>query len=213
MFEMEERVFEFEYNGTTYYYNRVREADNVIVEKDKDGKDKFIGKFKCGRCNGQGYSTWRRSNGICYECRGLGYSKYILLTTKNKSTAERRIVAKKEKKEAERDENYKKMLATNMEKTIAKYGESFYLVLDTIEYSTYKSRDYLKSKGVWWNPDWMCWWIKSIGNEEDFKDFQTYKIAVSDVLNEYNRIDDMKIRSVVLKYLDWLETKKGRVIV
>lgn len=210
---LEEQVFEFEYNGTTYYYNKTRKADQVRVEKDKEGKDRFVGKFKCTRCNGQGQSTWRRDNGICYECRGLGYYTNILTATKNKETAERRIVAKKKKKEAQKDENYKKMIADNLKRTMIKYGEKIYLILDTVEYSTYKSREYLKSKGAWWNPDWMSWWVRSIDNEEDFKDFQVYEINVSDVLNEYNKVNDMKIRTVVLHYIDWLESKKGEVIV
>lgn len=30
---MEEQVFRFEYEGMTYYYNRVDKPDNIILEK------------------------------------------------------------------------------------------------------------------------------------------------------------------------------------
>lgn len=214
MFGCTEQVFEFEYNNVTYYYNKVRKAESIRVEQDKDGKDKFIGRFTCGRCGGQGQSTWRPHNGICYECKGLGYYTNILNTTKNKETAERRIAANIAKKEAQRTEAQNKLLADNLQKTTSMYGDKFHVILDTKEFSTYGSREYLKSKGARWNPDWQCWWTKHTDTvDEDFKDFQTYEIPVSMVLNEYNRIDNFRLRGTVLKYLDWLEAQKGKVIV
>lgn len=211
---MENKIFDFEYQGIKYYYIRNRKADRVRVEKDKDGKDKFVGIFNCTKCGGAGQGGWRRDNGICYDCHGLGYYTIILNTTKNISTAERRIKADKEKKERQQDENRKKMLEDNLRRNLYKYSEIFYIILDTLEHSTYNEREYLKSKGARWNPDWDCWYVKKYDNvESDFKDFQIYEIPLEKVMNENNWISWTTIRGVVLKYKDWLESKRGVEIV
>lgn len=210
---LEDRIYDFEYQGTKYYYIRKSEANTIKVEKDKFGKDRFIGVYKCTRCGGEGQSNWRPHNGICYECKGIGHTTVILDTTKNISTAERRLQASKDKKEAEKNEAQKQLLERNLQNTQNLYGDEFYLILDTLEYSTYKSKEYLKSKGARWNPDWTCWWTKSTDTvAEDFKDFQLYKIPVKEVINEYNRIKNDGIRTAVYKYRDWLESKRGVVV-
>lgn len=211
---MEEQVFSFEYEGMTYYYNRVDKPDNIILEKDSNNKDKFIGRFKCPRCGGKGQSTWRPSMGICYMCRGKGYYTNILNVTKNIETAKRRIASKVAKRSKQEEEKRQELLNKNMEYTVKRYSDEFYIILDTLETSTYKTREYLKSKKAMWNPDWICWWIKAeIMNEEDFKDYKICKIPVNTVLNEYNRVDNDKVRLTVTNYLDWLDKKRGKVIV
>lgn len=209
----QEKVYEFEHNGIKYYYNKYREADGIIVEKDKEGKDRFIGKFNCLKCNGKGQSSWRRDNGICYDCRGLGYWTNILNVTKNKETAERRIIAKAEKKQKQLDENYKLCIERNLEYNLKKYGEVFYIILDTLEHSTYTEREYLKSKEARWNPSWNCWWSKKTDTiKEDFKDFKLCKISFDKVKNESNCINDSTIRDIVIENKVSLDNKRGVLI-
>lgn len=211
---MEEKVFSFEYQETKYYYNKDREADSIVLEKDSNNKDKFIGRFKCPKCNGKGQSTWRPNMGICYLCRGKGYYTGVLNVTKNLSTAERRIASKIAKRSKQEEEKRQELLNKNKEYTARRYSDEFYIILDTLETSTYKTREYLKSKKAMWNPDWMCWWMKAeTMNEEDFKDYKICKIPVNMVLNEYNRVDNDKVRFTVIDYMDWLEKKRGKVIV
>lgn len=210
---MENKIFDFEYQDSKYYYIRSRKADRIRVDKDKEGKPKYIGIYKCSKCGGEGSSTWSRDNGICYDCHGLGYYTIILNTTKNLSTAERRLQAEKDKREAAKDENYKKMIEDNLRKTEYIYGDTFCTILDTLEYSTYKSREYLKSKGARWSYDFNSWFVKkSETTEEDFKDFVLKEYKTKDYLNEYNKVEYLSIRNDVMEYKDKLEQSKGEVI-
>lgn len=206
---LKEQIFDFEYEGTKYYYLRKSKADNIRLEKDKDGNNIFRGVYKCTRCGGKGESWWQRDNGICYECRGLGHTTIKLDVTKNISTAERRLQAIKDKE----DTGERLRIRDNLQRMINLYGNEFVLILDTPEYSTYKSREYLKSKGAWWNPEFGCWWTKkTAGVITDFKDFKLLSVKLETVLNEYNIVDSNKLRRAVLSYMDELESKKGVVI-
>lgn len=211
---MENEIFDFEYKDEKYYYIRSRKADRIRVDKDKDGKPKFVGMFNCTKCGGKGSSTWNRDNGMCYDCHGLGYYTIILNTTKNKSTAERRLQAEKDRKEAEKDENFKKMVGSNLQKTEYVYGDAFCIILDTLEHSTYKDREYLKSKGARFSYDFNSWFVKKTETtDKDFKDYVLKEYKTKEHLNEYNRIDYTQIRSDVIEYKDKLEQSKGEVII
>lgn len=214
MFErLEEQVFDFDYKDIKYYYNRTKKADRIRVEKDKEGKDKFVGIYSCPRCSGKGESWWQRDNGICYMCRGKGYYTLILNVTKNKSTAERRLQAEIDKRKSQETDGIRKQKENNLNRTLDKYGDIFYLILDTLEYSTYKSREYLKSKGARWNPDFNCWWVtKSETTLEDFKDFELKEIITKDSMNDYNVIDYEPIRHLVYEHRQKIEISKGVII-
>lgn len=208
-----EKVFQFEYQGITYYYNRIKEPERVRVEKDKEGKPEFIGLFDCPRCSGKGSSWWNRDNGICYLCHGLGYTSIKLNVTKNKGTVERRIQANIEKKEREQTEAMKQQLEKNLQKSLDTYGESFYLILNTEEHSTYLDRMYLKMCGARWNPDFNSWWIKDENYKEKvLKDYKIIEMKTRENMNEYNVVVGDNVKKVVTNYNKELEDKKGDVI-
>lgn len=211
MFNEKEKVFNFEYDGIVYYYNRLRKADQIKVERDSENKLRFLGRFNCSRCGSRGESTWNRDNGVCYECRGKGYTEIILNTTKKLSTAERRVQAKFDKKQNEQGEWYNKLIENNILITKSTYSDSFYLILDSKTRSTYKDREYLKNYNARWNPLWRCWWIKFYDDAKiDFTGFKLILIRTKDVLNDYNKIDDEKIHAIVYEYNLILEQLKDK---
>lgn len=215
---VDEKIFEFEKDGITYYYIKRFEVDTIYKEKDKRGKDKFIGHIQCTKCHGTGEVVWRRDNGICYSCHGIGYLRVNLDVTKNRATAERRLQAlavKKEKQQKEEAERCKQRrleaIKRNTEWTFKKYTDNFYIILDTLDKSTYKEREYIKSKGGQWSYAFNCWWIPSNDNvKEDFKDFQIYELPTKNLLTDYGELDTFRVYQVVLAYLDKLKEKRGK---
>lgn len=214
---MNKEIFEFEKDNITYYYIRARKADNIWVETDSQGKPKFTGVFNCSRCGGQGQSfMWKRDNGICYGCHGLGYTTVTLDVTKNKSTAERRLEALKVKAKKQEEEEIKRCEQRRAEAkvrntawTLKTYSENFYVILDTLEKSTYEEREYIKSKGGRWNYSMSCWWVKASDTvEEDFKDFKIYKLPTEKLLKDNGELDTSRINLAVIDYNYELNKKK-----
>lgn len=215
MEEMLDKIFEFERDGITYYYIRKSRADSIWTDTE-NGKTKFTGVFTCSKCHGEGHGLWRRDNGICYSCHGLGYSTVKLNVTKNKSTAERRLQTMKVNKEKRQQEELircekrrEEARIRNTEWTLKTYTESFYLILDTLEKSTYEEKEYIKSKGGRWNPAFSCWWVKASDTvEEDLKDFKLVKLLRKNLMKENGEIDSTRINIAVLDYNYELNLKK-----
>lgn len=213
---MEDAIFDFEYEGTKYYYIRCAKADRILVDKDKHGKTRFKGAYRCVRCGGEGEGNWQRDNGICYECWGTGYSKVILETTKNLETAQRRLKVKQDKAKEIQDRIEKQMkerkehqLEYNLERIVKQYTETFYLILDTLDKSTYYEREYIKSKGGHFNYSFCSWWIPKYDNiQNDFKDFYIQEIQTRKVLDEYNELDVEPLYKIVTNYKKELDNKR-----
>lgn len=192
----EEAIYDFDYEGTKYYYIRRSKADKVVVEKDKYNKNRYIAVYKCCKCHGKGEVHWLRDNGICYDCGGKGFYTIILDPTKNLQTAERRL----NKIITDRDNRYNEFRNDNLKKTMEKYSKSFYAITDDKK-STYNEREYLKSLGAKWNPDARCWTIKEElikGNE--LEGFKTFRYITEDTLNEYYTIDSSIISQDISKW-------------
>lgn len=194
------QIFTLEYNNETYYYVRENPIDDFEVKHLSCNKIQFIGIFKCTTCNGNGFGAWRPANGICYKCKGSGYNKIILNVTKHKQIAQRRLQAILNKQEVQQQENIQKRRQRNLNKNLYLYSNTFYIILDTKEHSTYLEKEYLKSKNARWNPDWGCWYVKySESVENDFKNFKLYKISLKNIMNEDNYIDWLPIRKAVME--------------
>ena len=202
---MEEKIFSFNYNGKQYYYHSTHEIEKFLVNTDKHGRLKFRERCKCGKCGGTGYVVWRRDNGICYNCHGYGYIPRTIKTAMNKETVEKRMKREKEeqiKKEKLRKEKqqkyFNKQLEENKKRTVETYSDTFYLILDNGENTTYKHRNELKEKGARWNPTFGCWWSKN----NNFKEFKLISIKTKDVLNEYYTVDEYKVNQIKHNIID-----------
>lgn len=216
---MEKKIFDFEYKETKYYYIRYSKVDKIIISEDKNGKLKFKGSYKCTRCKGTGQVIWRRDNGICYACHGYGYINVSLNTTKNKSTAERRLKFLEIKKEEQQKQELIKceqrrlaMIKRNIDYTFKKYTDNFYLILDTLEKSTYNNKEYIKSKGGYWSYSFNCWWIP-VSNlvVNDFKGFKLYKMTTKNLIEENGELDTFKVNEFVLNYKKELNYEKDLI--
>lgn len=187
---MDYDIYKFNYNNETFYYIESIEPEEVIIEKDDlKNQIKYYGKYTCGRCHGKGNGWWPRDNGICYLCHGYGYTVKTLKVTKNYNTIIRRLNSIKKKD----IEDKQQFLNNNLNRMLKMYGDKFYLILDTKDKKTYDNREYLKSKGARWKPEFRCWWSKN----KDIKDFDLIEVITQDHLNEFNIIITDQIQEII----------------
>lgn len=184
---MTRQVFSFERDGKTYYYAASSEYDsNHIIFKD----NKFYYKEKCPKCEGRGEigRFMNVRNGVCFLCKGVGYTLTRIYTAMNKSTIENKIAKAEEAAKI----SYQEECLKNMLKT---YGEDFYMILDTKEKSTYKHKEELKQQGCRWNS-----WIRVWTNTKPIEGFYCIPIHTRDYLDENNIIKYEVIEKMVKEH-------------
>lgn len=200
MFEpIKQEIKEVEFDNQKYYYATTHEFLKVVKDVDLLGKVKYFGLDKCWKCHGTGSVHWQRDNGICYECRGSGRIATRLKLSKNRETIQRRI----DKKERLEKEKYDNAYNIELNKTLEKYGEKFYLILNG-EKNTYETKEDLKQKGSKFEGYIKAWWNKSL---DGITGYTTIEVITSDTLNEYGRLNYEKLEDMICKKLIENESK------
>lgn len=196
---MEEKIFEFkDENGTIYYYSSYEEYSEIrkIISKS-NGKVKFKAVTQCWKCGGKGivYPFMHIYEGTCFACGGSGHQLTTLKVAKNKETIERRLKAKRDK-EQERIDNFAN---NNLKRTLEKFSEKFYIILDTPGHSTYDEKEFLKKeKEAHWDGWFRKWW----STRNDIENFDLLEIETRKVLTSTNTIDSELIDTLIYNYLE-----------